>query len=180
MTLKSNIPVLGFAAHSGTGKTTLLKNIIPTLVLQGIRIGMIKHAHHQFEIDYPGKDSYELRKAGAQQMLIASSTRMALISEKQREQEPLLDDLVSSLDQTSLDIILVEGFRHTSFPKIELHRPSLKKPLLCLEDNSIIALATDAPPEQQCDIPLLDLNDPGQIAAFIQTEILDSERSFSA
>ena len=175
MDLKIEIPVLGFAAFSGTGKTTLLKSIIPVLHQQGIHIGMIKHAHHQFEIDYPGKDSFELRKAGAQQMLIASSSRMALITEMETEQEPKLDYLVSRLDQNGLDLILVEGFRHISFPKIELHRPSLGKPLLCQEDKSIIALATDAPIENQPDIPLLNLNNPEQIAAFIQTEILDSE-----
>jgi molybdopterin-guanine dinucleotide biosynthesis protein B len=175
MDLKVEIPLLGFAAYSGTGKTTLLKSIIPILVQQGVRIGMIKHAHHQFEIDYPGKDSYELRKAGAQQMLIASSSRMALITELETEQEPQLDYLVYRLEQNSLDLILVEGFRHSSFPKIELHRPSLGKPLLCLEDSSIIALATDAPIEKQPDIPLLNLNNPEQITAFIQTEILDSE-----
>ena len=174
MPLKSNIPVLGFAAYSGTGKTTLLKKIIPMLTQQGIRIGMIKHAHHQFEIDYPGKDSFELRKAGAQQMLIASSSRMALITELETAQEPQLDYLISRLEQTSLDLILVEGFRQISYPKIELHRPSLGKPLLCQEDRSIIALASGAPTEIQPVIPLLDLNNPEQITAFIQTEILDS------
>ncbi len=171
--IETNVPILGFAAYSGTGKTTLLKKLIPLLSKKGIRIGMIKHAHHQFDIDYPGKDSYELRKAGAEQMLIASSTRMALITDKKTKQEPELPQLVAQLDQTQLDIILVEGFRHLAFPKIELHRPSLNKPMLCTEDSSIIALACDAPVAAKPDFPVLDINDTNQIAAFIQTEILD-------
>ena len=173
MTLNSKIPVLGFAAFSGTGKTTLLTRLIPLLREQDIRIGVIKHAHHKFEIDYPGKDSYELRKAGAQQMLIASANRMALIREYEQDTEPELADLVTKLDQTMLDIILVEGFRHVPFPRIELHRSALRKPLLCLDDESIIALASDAPLNVQINIPVLDLNNPQQIATFIQTEILE-------
>ena len=173
MTLNSKIPVLGFAAFSGTGKTTLLTRLIPLLREQDIRIGVIKHAHHKFEIDYPGKDSYELRKAGAQQMLIASANRMALIREYEQDTEPELADLVTKLDQTMLDIILVEGFRHVPFPRIELHRSALRKPLLCLDDESIIALASDAPLNVQIKIPVLDLNNPQQIATFIQTEILE-------
>ena len=173
MTLNSKIPVLGFAAFSGTGKTTLLTRLIPLLREQDIRIGVIKHAHHKFEIDYPGKDSYELRKAGAQQMLIASASRMALIREYEQDTEPQLADLVTKLDQTMLDIILVEGFRHVPFPRIELHRSALRKPLLCLDDESIIALASDAPLNVQIKIPVLDLNNPQQIATFIQTEILE-------
>jgi molybdopterin-guanine dinucleotide biosynthesis protein B len=173
MTFNSRIPVLGFAAFSGTGKTTLLTRLIPLLREQDIRIGVIKHAHHKFEIDYPGKDSYELRKAGAQQMLIASASRMALIREYEQDTEPQLADLVAKLDQTMLDIILVEGFRHVPFPRIELHRSALQKPLLCLDDKSIIALASDAPLKAQINIPVLDLNNPQQIATFIQTEILE-------
>jgi molybdopterin-guanine dinucleotide biosynthesis protein B len=173
MTLNSKVPVLGFAAFSGTGKTTLLTRLIPLLREQDIRIGVIKHAHHKFEIDYPGKDSYELRKAGAQQMLIASASRMALIREYEQDTEPQLADLVAKLDQTMLDIILVEGFRHVPFPRIELHRSALQKPLLCLDDKSIIALASDAPLKAQINIPVLDLNNPQQIATFIQTEILE-------
>ncbi len=173
MTLNNKIPVLGFAAFSGTGKTTLLTRLIPLLREQDIRIGVIKHAHHKFEIDYPGKDSYELRKAGAQQMLIASASRMALIREYEQDTEPQLADLVTKLDQTMLDIILVEGFRHVPFPRIELHRSALRKPLLCLDDESIIALASDAPLNVQIKIPVLDLNNPQQIATFIQTEILE-------
>lgn len=165
--ITARIPLLGFAAFSGTGKTTLLVQLIPLLRNAGIRIGMIKHAHHRFDVDQPGKDSYELRKAGASQMLITSSMRWALMTEKETEQDPLLAEMISKLDQDSLDIILVEGFKHEYFPKIELRREALEKPLLHPQDDSIIALATDATPAAQPAIPLLDINNPQQVADFI-------------
>ena len=161
-------PVLGFAAFSGTGKTTLLEKLIPQLTQQGIRIGMIKHAHHEFDIDKPGKDSYRLRKAGAQQMLIASSRRQALMTENETSQEPRLDELVTHLDLENIDLVLVEGFKHVSFPRIELHRKELGKTLLYPEDPGIIAVASD----HQADyggLPALDINDSAAIAAFIIT-----------
>ena len=159
-------PVLGFAAFSGTGKTTLLEQLIPLLTAQGIRIGMIKHAHHEFEIDTPGKDSYRLRKAGARQMLIASSKRQALMTENATPQEPRLDDLVMRLDLDNIDLVLVEGFRHVPFPRIELHRKALGKTLLYPDDPGIIAVASDHPAD--CSgLPSLDINDTAAIAAFI-------------
>lgn len=100
-------PMLGFAAYSGTGKTTLLKRLLPWLTGQGMRVGMIKHAHHSFEVDHPGKDSFELRKAGAEQVLVASPHRWALMVEKPRPGEPLLREMVGLLDQQALDLILV-------------------------------------------------------------------------
>lgn len=160
-----NPPVLGIAAWSGTGKTTLLKKLLPLLRAQGLRIGMLKHAHHTFDIDHPGKDSYELRKAGAEQMLIASSRRWALMVEATTEGDVSLTDMLDRLDRSSLDLILVEGFRHTSFPKIELHRPALGMPLLFPDDSSVIAIASDQTLEST--LPQLDLNDPHAIAAFI-------------
>lgn len=175
-----NCPVLGFAAFSGTGKTTLLTRLIPLLRARGLHIGMIKHAHHEFDIDTPGKDSYELRKAGAEQMLIASSRRWALMVETPTQPEADLFALVARLDQTQLDLILVEGFRHETIPKIELHRPSLRHPLLCLQDKKIIAVATDTVLTTALTIPVLDLNQPAQIADFIQTEILDQHANHSA
>lgn len=161
-------PVLGFAAFSGTGKTTLLTQLIPLLKKKGIRIGMIKHAHHQFDIDKPGKDSYELRKAGAEQMLIASQKRWALMVETPEQQgDPDLNQLLQQLDHSKLDLVLVEGFKHVPFPKIELHRPSLGKDLLFLQDENIMAIATNEPDTLNTRLPILDLNNPVMIADFI-------------
>ena len=159
-------PVLGFAAFSGTGKTTLLVKLLPLLVKRGIRVGMIKHAHHDFDIDTPGKDSYQLRKAGARQMLVASSRRRALMTETPEQQEPQLEELVNSLDLGSIDLVLVEGFKHLAFPKIELHRAALGHPLLFREDKNIIALAADDTPDLR-NLPLLDINNPDAIADFV-------------
>ena len=159
-------PVLGFAAFSGTGKTTLLEKLIPQLTERGIRIGMVKHAHHAFDIDTPGKDSYRLRMAGARQMLIASSQRQALMTENITPQEPRLDELISRLDTDHIDLVLVEGFKQVPFPKIELHRKALGKTLLHPEDADIIAVASDHLTD--CgDLPALDINDTAAIVAFI-------------
>ena len=161
-------PVLGFAAFSGTGKTTLLEQLIPLLTARGIRVGMVKHAHHEFDIDKPGKDSYRLRKAGARQMLIASSQRQALMTENAAPQESRLDELITRLDLDDIDLVLVEGFKHVPFPKIELHRKELGKTLLHPNDADIIAVASDHLAD--CgDLPALDINDPAAIAAFIIT-----------
>lgn len=167
MLSNAHLPIVGFAAFSGTGKTTLLKEVLALLSARGLRVGVVKHAHHSFEMDYPGKDSYELRKSGAAQMLIASRNRWALVVERPRDREPRLDEVLLELDQGALDLILVEGFKDEHFPKIELHRPSLGRPLLFPRDDAIIAVATDAPLEQGCSLPQLDLNRPVEIAAFI-------------
>ena len=169
----AQIPLCGFVAYSGTGKTTLLEKLIPLLNSQGIRIGVIKHAHHDFELDHPGKDSYRLRKAGASQTLVASAQRWALITENPAPHlDPDLDALVAQLTQSELDLILVEGFKHVPYPRIELHRPSLGKPLLYPEDESIIAIASDETIEQPMKITQLDLNSPDIIAEFIRQHIL--------
>ncbi len=159
-------PVLGFAAFSGTGKTTLLIRLIPFLEQRGVRVALVKHAHHDFDIDKPGKDSYELRKAGARQVLVASERRSALITDYPERREPRLEDLVAQLALDTVDLVLVEGFRHLPFPKIELHRPSLKHPLLCHEDGSIIAVATDSPVDTD-PLPRLDLNRAAMIGEFV-------------
>jgi len=159
-------PVLGFAAFSGTGKTTLLIRLIPFLEQRGVRVALVKHAHHDFDIDKPGKDSYELRKAGARQVLVASDRRSALVTENDELKEPRLDDLIARLALDAIDLVLVEGFRHVPFPKIELHRPSLKQPLLFHEDASIIAVAMDFPVNTD-PLPRLDLNNTIMIGEFI-------------
>ena len=165
---ESRVPVVGICAFSGTGKTTLLTKILPMLRKRGVRVAVIKHAHHTFDLDYPGKDSYELRKAGATQMLVASRQRLAVIREYEPERaEPLLDDALAAIDASLTDLVLIEGFKRESFPKIELHRPSLGKPLMCTRDSTIIAVASDAPLDLPPGTPLLDLNRPAQIADFI-------------
>ena len=164
-------PVLGFAAYSGTGKTTLLVKLLPLLRQQGLRIAMIKHAHHKFEVDKPGKDSFELRKAGASPMLISSSRRIAMMIDKEPESEPDLQDLLEYINPDKIDLVLVEGFKQWPFEKIELHRPSLGKSLIFPEDKRVIAIAHDNNSDLTTDIPNLDINNVQQIADFIFNHI---------
>jgi len=159
--------VLGFAAFSGTGKTTLLTLLIPLLTAAGWRVGVIKHSHHDFEIDHAGKDSYRLRAAGATPMMLVSPYRRALITEFSPQIEVDLSEQLTAFPKNSVDLILVEGFRHEAFPKIELHRPSLGKPLLYPDDTNIIAIASDEPLATPNSLPCLDLNNPPAIAKFI-------------
>jgi molybdopterin-guanine dinucleotide biosynthesis protein B len=161
-------PVLGFAAYSGTGKTTLLKSLIPLLTAQKLKIGIIKHSHHDVELDTPGKDSYELRHAGATQTLLASPKRWSLITETPEQQEPSLTAMLAQLDCQHLDLILVEGFRHEAIAKIELHRDAFSKTFFYPSDKHIIALATDKTKQVTTELPVLDLNNPVMIAEFIQ------------
>lgn len=168
---KSKVPIIGVTAFSGTGKTTLLKQLIPLLRARGLRVGVIKHTHHDFDVDRPGKDSYELRHAGAAETLLASGRRWALMVETDGEGDPELARLLERMDQRNLDLVLVEGFKHERFPKIELHRPSLGKPLLFPDDPDVIAVAADAPIGRETQLPLLDLNDPEVIVAFILTRV---------
>jgi molybdopterin-guanine dinucleotide biosynthesis protein MobB len=162
-----NTPILGFAAYSGTGKTTLLTRVIPLLREQGLRIALVKHAHHNFEPDQPGKDSYELRKAGAEQVLVASHRLWALFREDGREAEPVLAELIRHLDHRDLDLILVEGFKHEDIPKIELYRPKMGLGPMYLTDSNIIAVATDGDLPQPTELPVLDLNDIRAVARFV-------------
>lgn len=161
------VPVLGFAAYSGVGKTTLLKQLIPLLRDQGLRVGLVKHAHHNFDPDTRGKDSYELRKAGAGQVLVASDIRWALVNENDSPEDPDLETLLMRMDLDDLDLILVEGFKHQAFPKIELHRPALGKEPIHTHDPAIIALATDAALPHPVELPVLDLNMPAEIVEFV-------------
>lgn len=162
------LPLIGLCAYSGTGKTTLLTRLIPLLKKTGLRVGVVKHAHHNFDIDHPGKDSYEFRQAGAEQVAVASHKRIAWIKElPENNKEPALSDALSALDITDLDLVIAEGFKSEDFAKIELHRPGLGKPLLCTDDKNIIALATDTDVTTTPAPPLLDLNNVDEIAGFI-------------
>ncbi|ELQ6172641.1 molybdopterin-guanine dinucleotide biosynthesis protein B [Cronobacter dublinensis] len=161
------IPLLGIAAWSGTGKTTLLKALIPLLREKGIRPGLIKHTHHDMDVDTPGKDSYMLRKAGATQTLVASAKRWALMTETPDEAEPDLYYLASRMDSSQLDVILVEGFKHDEIAKIMLFRKAAGREATALTpDAYTIAIASDIPLPGN-DLPVLNLNDPAQIATFI-------------
>jgi len=160
-------PVLAIVAYSGTGKTTLLEKVIPILTKAGYRIATIKHSHHDFEIDKIGKDSDRLRKAGASQVLITSKYRSALIKERDGKTEPEFENEINQLDHSKLDLVLVEGFRNMDIAKIEVHRSSLKKPLLCEHDDNILALICDTPPQNKPKIPTLPLNDIKKINDFI-------------
>ncbi|EGQ8053113.1 bifunctional molybdopterin-guanine dinucleotide biosynthesis adaptor protein MobB/molybdopterin molybdotransferase MoeA [Vibrio alginolyticus] len=160
-----NIPILGFAAYSGTGKTTLLEALLPKLTEAGLHIGMLKHAHHNFDVDKPGKDSYRLRKAGASQMLIASRNRFALMTETP-EAEAEFEYLLTRFDEDMLDVVLVEGCKNIAFPKIELHREEVGKPWLYPNDENIIAIASDGG-ELDSELPQMNINDLEAIAQFV-------------
>ncbi len=159
--------LVGLAAGSGTGKTTLLVKVIPLLKARGVRVALIKRAHHSFDTDKPGKDSYELRKAGASQVLVGSDHRWALVVENDEPEDPTLPDLLQKLHRDGLDLVIVEGFKQAPIPKIEIHRPSLGQPLLATADPHIVAVATDDADSVRIGIPVLDLNCPEEIAEFI-------------
>ena len=174
MSVRCPVPLLGICAYSGTGKTTLLSRLIPLLKQEGLHLALLKHAHHSFDIDHPGKDSYELRKAGADQVLIASRHRMALIKEcSESGREPRLSDLLPCVDTRNLDLILAEGFKHEAIPKIELYRPSLGRPLIHAADPNVIAVAADARFPLARDLPVLDLNRPEEILGFVLAWLSD-------
>jgi molybdopterin-guanine dinucleotide biosynthesis protein B len=166
------VPILGFSAASGTGKTTLLTQLIPLLKQQGFRVGLIKHSHHDFEIDKRGKDSYRLRKSGATPVMLVSSHRRAVISEFETPIEPQLNQELKYFEQTELDLILVEGFKTEIFPKIELHREILDQPLFYPNDDNIIAIASDTTLSIPHRLVALDLNNPVMITQFIVQRFL--------
>ncbi|MGP3593150.1 molybdopterin-guanine dinucleotide biosynthesis protein MobB [Vagococcus sp. WN89Y] len=160
------IPLLAIVAWSGTGKTTLLRQLIPALCERGIRPGLIKHTHHNMDIDKPGKDSYELRKAGAAQTLVASSQRWALMTETPDEAELNLEYLVSRMDASKLDLVLVEGFKHEAVAKILLWRRNCGHRIEDLVlDEHVLAVASDVP--LHIAVPCLDLNNIEQITEFV-------------
>jgi molybdopterin-guanine dinucleotide biosynthesis protein B len=155
--------IFGFAGWSGSGKTTLIEKLIPRFSGCGLRVSLIKHAHHTFDVDHPGKDSYRHRHAGAGEVLVTSSRRWVLMHELRGAAEPVLDEHLKRL--SPCDLVIVEGFKHASIPKLEVWRKVTGEPLLHPNDPHIVALATDA--KIDTPLPLLDLNDDSSIASFI-------------
>ena len=157
------VRVFGFAGWSGSGKTTLIEQLIPRFVAHGLRVSLIKHAHHGFDIDKPGKDSYRHREAGATEVLITSAQRWVLMHELRDAPEPTLAEQLDRM--SACDLVLVEGFKRADIPKLEVHRPAVGKPLLHPDDPNIVAVASDAP--VRTSLPVLDLNDYDAIASFV-------------
>ena len=158
--------LIGLAGWSGSGKTTLAIRLIPILTARGLTVSTIKHAHHAFDIDRPGKDSWLHREAGASEVLVASANRFALIHELRGAPEPSLEDLLSRM--APADIVIVEGFRHGAHPKIEIFRPELGKPALYPDDPMIVAVASHEPIAGP-NVPWLPLDDPEAIADYVTT-----------
>lgn len=157
--------LIGFAGWSGAGKTTLLARLIPVLVGRGLRVSTIKHAHHNFDVDKPGKDSHTHRLAGASEVLVASGVRWALMHELRDAPEPELPELLGHL--STVDLVLVEGFKRDHHPKVEIHRAEVDKPFIYPEDPYIQAIASDVE-LPDAPLPVLDLNDVDAIADFVE------------
>jgi len=156
--------VIGIAGWSGAGKTTLLIRLIPVLAQRGLRVATLKHAHHAFDVDQPGKDSYEHRKAGASEVIVSSARRWVVMHEVGDAAEASLADLLRKV--SPCDLVLVEGFKHAPLPKVEVFRRSVGKPALHAEDEHIVAIATDeAPPAAR--VPVVDVNDIAAVADLI-------------
>lgn len=161
---------VSFVAKSNTGKTTLLEKVIAELKLRGYRVGVIKHDAHKFEIDHPGKDSHRLTQAGADTMLISSPEKLAVV--KKHAESPPIEELITTYF-SDVDLILTEGFKKSGLPKIEVHRAERSPTLLCRgeqNDPTLIAVASDEPLE--LDVPILDLNNPAQVADFVEQNII--------
>ncbi len=159
--------VFGFAGYSGSGKTTLIEQLIPRFAARGLRVSLIKHTHHNFDVDQPGKDSYRHRAAGAGEVLLTCDTRWVLMHELRGAAEPTLEDQLKVL--SPCDLVLVEGFKQTPISKLEIHRPAHGRPPIWPENKSVVAVATDAPLDcpLPAHLPQLDLNDPDAIVQFI-------------
>jgi molybdopterin-guanine dinucleotide biosynthesis protein B len=165
--------IIGLAGWSGSGKTTLVTSVIPVLVRRGLKVATVKHAHHEFDIDQPGKDSWLHRQAGASEVAVVSSRRWAMIHELGAEPEPALTDVLARLSPT--DLVIVEGFKRHSHPKLEVFRAAVGKPLLHPDDDCIVAVATDAP-LPQAQVPVLMLDDIEGIANVLAAEAMPRER----
>lgn len=158
---------IAIAGYSGSGKTTLIEKVIPCLVLEGYRVSLIKHAHHEFDVDQPGKDSWRHRHAGATEVMVSSSNRWALMHELRGDAEPSLEEQLQHF--APCDVVIVEGWKHHAMPKIEVHRKLAGKPLLFPEDVNVVAIATDEPLATK--LPQFDLEDADSVAQFIITHL---------
>jgi molybdopterin-guanine dinucleotide biosynthesis protein B len=160
--------VVGFAGYSGSGKTTLVEKLIPALKLRGLRVSVVKHAHHRFDIDHPGKDTFRHREAGAFEVVVASQNRLALIREFEQPAELTVHQLIAELYE-GVDWVLVEGFKHSDLLKIEVWRAASGKPTRYMEDDFVVAIATDSPGQLPAATlrPVLDLNDTDAVADFL-------------
>ena len=165
--------IIGLAGWSGSGKTTLVTKVIPVLVRRGLKVATVKHAHHEFDTDQPGKDSWLHRQAGASEVAIVSSRRWAIVHELSDEAEPPLVDILAKL--SPVDLVIVEGFKRQSHPKLEVFRAAVGKPLLHPDDDCIVAIATDAP-LPQAQVPVLSLDDIEGLANVLQAEAMPRER----
>lgn len=159
--------IFGVTGWSGSGKTTLMKALIPNLTGRGLRVSTIKHAHHRFDVDKPGKDSYEHRAAGATEVMIGSANRWALMHELRGDPEPRLEDLIARM--TPVDLLLIEGFKTEAHIKMEVYRAEIGKTMLWKEDPNIVAVASDAD-VPGLTLPRLDLNDIQSIGDFITVQ----------
>jgi molybdopterin-guanine dinucleotide biosynthesis adapter protein len=161
--------IIGLAGWSGSGKTTLITKVIPVLVGRGVKVATVKHAHHEFDLDRPGKDSWMHREAGASEVAVVSSRRWALVHELRGEPEPPLAEILTKL--SAVDLVIVEGFKRHAHPKLEVYRAALGKPLLHPDDDCIVAIATDQP-LPQAPLPVLMLDDVEGIANVLLAEAL--------
>ncbi len=155
--------IIAIVGYSGSGKTTLIEKVIPCLVMDGLRVSLIKHAHHEFDIDVPGKDSHRHRMAGATEVLVSSSNRWALMHELRGQHEPSLEAQLKHL--SPCDLVIVEGWKHHALPKIEVHRKLADRPLLFVDDKNVIAVVTDE--TLATELPQFVLEDAEGVAAFI-------------
>lgn len=155
--------VFGFAGYSGSGKTTLIERLIPLFTVRGLRVALVKHAHHTFDVDQPGKDSYRHRHAGCTEVLVTSSRRWVLMHELRGAPEPGLGEHLEHL--SPCDLVLVEGYKREAIPKLEVYRESVGEPLLHPHDEHIVTIASDQP--VKTSLPQFDLNDSQAIGAFV-------------
>lgn len=158
---------IAIAGYSGSGKTTLIEKVIPALVMEGLKVSLIKHAHHEFDMDHPGKDSWRHREAGATEVMVASSQRWALMHELRGTAEPPLEELLKQM--SPCDLVIIEGWKFNAIPKVEVHRKLADKPLLFPNDRNVIAIATDE--SLATELPQFSLDDGEGVAMFIMRHL---------